>query len=415
RHPEDRLQGGEPSGGRGPRGPPLPQRSRRGRSRTRAAPAGRSGRDRNPARVRLRQLGRRPVECRAGLGRPAAGRCRPVGAPHPGRAARPHWSGGRGDRVGHLRSAVAAWPDRHRHRLRGNLRGRGPARLAGRVRPGAAGDRGVRGRRAGGRGRARNGQGHRGARGRRPGCGPRLAARRIGRQRGRPPLAGGPVPLIRERRPDGSGRRMDWWALATVAVPGAVLLAQAARVSVGPWGDQAAIQLSVDRALRAGQLLGPYSRFGWSHPGPLYFYLLAGPYRVLGSTARGLLGASVLLTVAAAVGVVVAAGAIGGRLVARAAAAVVVAEMAALGPGILSQVWNPVATIVPTTLFLVCCAGLAAGRWWALAGVVGAGSFLVQTDVSTGLVVLVLAGAAVVCAVVAARRSFRPVVALVAL
>ena len=208
-------------------------------------------------------------------------------------------------------------------------------------------------------------------------------------------MAGGPVPL-----------RVDGWALATVAAPGAVLVGETARTSVGPWGDQAAIQLSVDRALHAGQLLGPYSRFGWSHPGPLYFYLLAGPYRALGSTPRALLVASVLLTVLAALAVVLLTGWLGGRAAARWSAAVVVAQLAALGPEIVSQVWNPVAIIVPTTLFLVCCAGLASGRWWMLVGVVAVGTFLVQTDVSTGLVVAVVALAALAVAIATARSSF---------
>ena len=214
-------------------------------------------------------------------------------------------------------------------------------------------------------------------------------------------MAGGPVPL------SPTGRRVDWPALALVAVPGAVLVGEAARAPVGPWGDQAAIQLSVERAMHAGQLLGPYSRFGWSHPGPLYFYLLGGPYRLLGSTARGLLVSSVLLTVVSALAVVVVGGLLGDGRLARWSAAVVTVELAALAPGIADQVWNPVATIVPTTLFLICCAGLAAGRWWALVGVVGAGSFLVQTDVGTGLVVVVLATGALAVAVVTARGSFR--------
>ena len=222
-------------------------------------------------------------------------------------------------------------------------------------------------------------------------------------------MAGGPLPLT-DARP-----RVDWWALAAVVAPGAVLVAQAARLSVGPWGDQAAIQLSVDRALHGGQLVGPYSRFRWSHPGPIYFYLLAGPYRALGSTPRALLVASVLLTVVAAGAVVVAAGLLGGTRAARWSAAVVTAELAALGPGIVSQVWNPVATIVPTTLFLICCAGLAAGRWWSLVGVVAAGSFLVQTDVSTGLVVAAVALAALAVAVVRTRSAFRARPAIVAI
>src|SRR5689334_7708759 len=35
-------------------------------------------------------------------------------------------------------------------------------------------------------------------------------------------------------------------------------------------------------------LVGPYSRFSWHHPGPIYFYLLAPFYKALGSRTIGL-------------------------------------------------------------------------------------------------------------------------------
>ena len=45
--------------------------------------------------------------------------------------------------------------------------------------------------------------------------------------------------------------------------------------SASPASDFALLELSTDEALRGTQLLGPYSRFGWRHPGPAYFYLQA--------------------------------------------------------------------------------------------------------------------------------------------
>ena len=41
--------------------------------------------------------------------------------------------------------------------------------------------------------------------------------------------------------------------------------------------DGAILEISTIEALEGRQLLGPYSRFGWNHPGPLYFYL-QGPW-----------------------------------------------------------------------------------------------------------------------------------------
>ncbi len=48
-----------------------------------------------------------------------------------------------------------------------------------------------------------------------------------------------------------------------------------------PVGDIALIDLTVDRVFTAGSpLLGAYSRFGWYHPGPSMYWLLA-PFSVL--------------------------------------------------------------------------------------------------------------------------------------
>ncbi|HEX5266334.1 MAG TPA: hypothetical protein VFW24_06135 [Acidimicrobiales bacterium] len=223
-------------------------------------------------------------------------------------------------------------------------------------------------------------------------------------------MAGGPVslttapPAVPPADPVAPRRwRLDPLALAAVAVPTVVLAVVAALDRIGPWGDQGAIQLATDRAGRFSQLVGPYSRFGWSHPGPLWFYLLAGPYRLFGGTGRGLAAATVVVTGVAALAAVAVVARLGGAAAGRWAAVVVVAQLAALGPATVAEVWNPAAIIVPTALFLVFCAGLAVGRWWMLAGAVGAGGFLVQTDVSTGLVVAVVGLVALVSAAVRGR------------
>ena len=52
--------------------------------------------------------------------------------------------------------------------------------------------------------------------------------------------------------------------------------------------DTAVIESYTVYASRGAQLVGPYSRYGWHHPGPLYFYLLAPFYRLSGSLTTGL-------------------------------------------------------------------------------------------------------------------------------
>lgn len=205
--------------------------------------------------------------------------------------------------------------------------------------------------------------------------------------------------------------RPDWLAPLVVIIPTAVLAAVTATVGQGPWGDQAVIQLSTDRAARFQQLLGPYSRFGWSHPGPLYFYLLAPLYKLLGSSQRSLAVASVVLAGLFALITVLIVARLAGPTAARWAAALALVEMAALGPPVVAEIWNPVAIILPAGTFLVAAAALVSGRWWALPLVVGLGSFLVETDVSTGLLVAGIALVSLVGAVWSARRTSRPAMA----
>ena len=94
---------------------------------------------------------------------------------------------------------------------------------------------------------------------------------------------------------DQSPTRKRW------AVPGAIALALVPFVVVGdrlarrasvtttcPSADQAWIELQIRDIGHDPVLLGPYSRFGWFHPGPILYYLLWLPYRITGSTARQL-------------------------------------------------------------------------------------------------------------------------------
>ena len=69
------------------------------------------------------------------------------------------------------------------------------------------------------------------------------------------------------------------------------------RVLLSGWlssSDWAAIELRTrDVGTWRTPLVGPYSRYGWNHPGPLLFYVLAVPYRMLGAQGRGILAGAV--------------------------------------------------------------------------------------------------------------------------
>lgn len=177
-----------------------------------------------------------------------------------------------------------------------------------------------------------------------------------------------------------------------------------------PVADSGIIEVNVQDAVHGRMLTGPYSRFGWNHPGPLLFYLLAPLYYATGRNPAALhLGVALLNGASAflAVGVVRK---LEGEHVARWAAGVAVLLLVGISPAELSEIWNPNVLAVPLVLFLVLCAAAWARRTlsWLFAAAL-AGSFLVQTHVSViGVVGILLLSAAAGVAVETARRGEPP-------
>jgi hypothetical protein len=152
--------------------------------------------------------------------------------------------------------------------------------------------------------------------------------------------------------------------------------------SAAPASDFALLELSTGEALRGTQRLGPYSRFGWRHPGPAYFYVQAPLYWASGASSASLPVAALIFNWAALLGVVACLR----RWVDQAtvpifALALFLVYGLYLGPGFLYNIWNPAVTILPLCVFLISCAGLACGRTMLLPIVAGLGSFLVQTHI----------------------------------
>ena len=83
-------------------------------------------------------------------------------------------------------------------------------------------------------------------------------------------------------------------SLPFVASAIAVML-PASGATTCPRADQAWIELQIRDIGHHPVLLGPYSRFGWFHPGPILYYLLWLPYRITGSTGASLAVAALTL------------------------------------------------------------------------------------------------------------------------
>ncbi len=162
----------------------------------------------------------------------------------------------------------------------------------------------------------------------------------------------------------GAGRRV---ALLPIVV---VLIQRWGRVYV-PVGDQAILDLRIRDVWSFSSdtpLTGPYSRFGWNHPGPAMYYLLAlfsagGPSAGLGLPGRQRPPASVAVAWIARL-----SWRTGGLRWMVPWLAVVTLSYWATGPWIFQQLWNPYLPFPFFTLLLLQAWVVGSGRaggWWA--------------------------------------------------
>jgi hypothetical protein len=173
------------------------------------------------------------------------------------------------------------------------------------------------------------------------------------------------------------------------------------------FGDRAILGLTAGNAWRAPVLLGPYSRFYWHHPGPLYFYVLNVLSAIFGGGTVGLVLGAVAINVSASAGILVLALRRGGRALLVWAAILLTAYLFVIDP-FPFDIWNPSVTILPFALVLLLAWSVACGDWWAAPWLALFGSFVVQTHVGLVPGVAMALGFTVVVCVVRQRRSEAP-------
>ena len=165
-------------------------------------------------------------------------------------------------------------------------------------------------------------------------------------------------------------------------------------------GDFALMDLAARQAARWHQLVGAYDRFGWRHPGPAYFYLLAGAGSVVG---RGLpaqaqfVCALLLNAVSGALAVWLFAGTarrpVGAAL---GVAALIAGATAVLGQIVILNPWNPYVTVMPLLVLAGLTLRAVRGSGPALAGCALVGSLVIQTDLGTAPLAVLLSFCAAV-------------------
>ena len=187
------------------------------------------------------------------------------------------------------------------------------------------------------------------------------------------------------------------WMLLAVLV--AALVRDDANV-----GDLALIELRIRDVLSAhSPLVGAYSRYGWSHPGPFMFELFAIPYRVFGNDATAL-GLTTILFNAIVLGALLWLLQRRGTAAVMAIGGAVVALVWGLPSTALSYGWNVTVADLPFVLVVVGCWCALCGDRYALLVAALAASFAFQSHVGAGVV---LGPAFVATVAIVVRRSWQ--------
>jgi hypothetical protein len=168
--------------------------------------------------------------------------------------------------------------------------------------------------------------------------------------------------------------------LAVIPVLGLIAVARRAPAAF-PIGDIALIEIYTRLASQANVLLGPYSQYGWHHPGPLYFWL-ASPFYVLANHNISGIHVAIFVINIASIALV------GWTVVRFASVSLALSVMVAVtayawrAREILLSAWNAHVPIIPAMALAALCAAIADGQLRLLPLAAAIGTFIVQTHIA---------------------------------
>jgi hypothetical protein len=193
-----------------------------------------------------------------------------------------------------------------------------------------------------------------------------------------------------------AGRLAPWVGQVAVALALTPLVVSAIHLTVlygnqyNPGGDLAVTELLTRDVGRHPVLIGPFSRDEWHHPGPALYYLLAVPYRLLGSRATAMNVGALAVNAASIAGIAVLARRRGGHALMLISLLGCGLLARSLGPTELRLPWNPYVTVLPYALLVFLTWSLACGERWALPLAVLVASFVAQTHIGYAALALPL-------------------------
>jgi hypothetical protein len=211
--------------------------------------------------------------------------------------------------------------------------------------------------------------------------------------------------------------RLAWVAFGATLVPLVVAAVRAIARGWVPVGDAATIGIRARDVLGGGELplIGPSTTFSWSsgiaqnHPGPLFYDALAAPAALFPGPAGQVVG-TVLVEAIAILGIFLLARRRGGDALAVVAMAMTAVLCWSMGSAVLVEPWPPNTLLLPVACFALLAWSVAVGDVACLPWLVGVGSFIIQTNMSYGVLIPVVAAYALVELVRRGRRKeLRPI------
>lgn len=155
-------------------------------------------------------------------------------------------------------------------------------------------------------------------------------------------------------------------------------------------GDLAMLDISTRNLAEGRSLLGPYSRFGFNHPGPAYLFLRMPLFLITGGSGSApYITVPLIIAVCLAVAFILV-GRFCGATVSIVFCVLMLLYLMRTSPVVWLRDWNPFMIIFPFLLFVLACAAVASGRTiWFPAAVI-CGSLVAQTHLGGLPVVLAL-------------------------
>jgi hypothetical protein len=164
-----------------------------------------------------------------------------------------------------------------------------------------------------------------------------------------------------------------------------------------PTGDWAMLELATrDVPSTDPPLLGPYSRFGWNHPGPALFAAFALPYLASGGASWALLVAAAIVNALALAAMVTLAWRLGGPVLAGIVAVAAAVLVAAIEPSMLADPWNVRITVLPFGALVLSATATALGHRVGIPVLVATSVLLAHSHVGFAPLVAVALAIAVV-------------------